>query len=146
MVGSVWALASVTDQGVRGAEGRESRNRQTSFSTGTQTTLVVTNSRRLERWWLGMGLLDHTFFETSPWWIVLWCRATPPATLIYQPSSIFTCNLIGPGSLSDRPYYRLGLCGIDLIDWKQSNLKWCIIAPDLWRFDKRLYLFQSTGF
>lgn len=40
MVGSVWALASVADQGAPCAEGSESRNRQTSGGT----THVVANS------------------------------------------------------------------------------------------------------
>lgn len=39
MACSVWVLASVTDRGERGTEGRESMNRGTSFSTDTQTKL-----------------------------------------------------------------------------------------------------------
>lgn len=44
MVCTVWALASVTDQGVKATEGREHTNGKTSFSTDGQTkseSLVV---------------------------------------------------------------------------------------------------------
>lgn len=44
MVCTVWALASITDQGEKGTEGREHTNGKTSFSTDGQTkpkSLVV---------------------------------------------------------------------------------------------------------
>lgn len=67
MACSVWGLASVTDQGERGTEGRENRNRETSFSFATQTTLGHLQSMPLT---VGPGigfseLLDHILFEMS---------------------------------------------------------------------------------
>lgn len=156
MARSVWALASVTDQGERGTEGRENRNRETCFSTVTQTKLSHLQSMPVTVWqyWDSRAeLLDHTLFEMSGWLIVLQWRElglyTQSATLIYQHDSIFTCNLTDSGSFSNRLCYwfnrRLELFGIDLIDWKESNLVRCIGRADLWRFNKQLHLFQLTG-
>lgn len=67
MVCTVWALASVTDQGEQSTEGRENRNRETSFSTDTQTqSLAVDAFNSMTGDWDSRAeLLDHTLFETS---------------------------------------------------------------------------------
>lgn len=69
MACSVWGLASVTDQVERGTEGRENRNRETSFSSITQiknqSTAVNASNSRTQEWDLRAELLDHTLFEMS---------------------------------------------------------------------------------
>lgn len=57
MACSVWVLASVTDQGERGTEGRGNRNRETSFSTVTQTELSHLQSMPVTVW-SGIGIRE----------------------------------------------------------------------------------------
>lgn len=113
MACSVWGLASVTDQVARGTEGRENRNRETSFSSITQiknqSTAVNASNSRTQEWDLRAEPLDHTLFEMSAWLIVFQRRElghySQPVRLIYQLGSIFTCKRTDSSSF----YWKTGL-------------------------------------
>lgn len=72
MACSVWVLASVTDQGGKGTEGRErERDRKQGnklfhrHANQTELPTVNASNSMTRNWDSGAELLDHTIFEMS---------------------------------------------------------------------------------
>lgn len=68
MACSVWELASVTDQGERGTEGRKQEQGNKLFQchrNQTQSPAVNASNSMTGYWDSGAELLDHTLFEMS---------------------------------------------------------------------------------